>query len=291
MIKRYKQNEIDELITILKNDGVISVPTDTVYGVCARISTQKAHDRLIQVKNRPEEKAFPVMCANIEQIKNIAIVDEKAEKIINRFMPGPITLVLNKNKDLPDYITNGKNTIAIRMATSEVLKELIEKLKSPLFMTSANQSGKSTCKNLDEIEKACPLLDGMLEGKVTYGKGSTIVDCTSNEIKILRLGPISIEQIIDIIFRTNMEEFKVNFIKEEGRIYSTDSNGKIVAKIEYEEIEEGIFDIYHTFVDESLRGKGIASKLVQEAVNEIQSKNGKIKASCSYAKKWLEHNK
>lgn len=199
MIKRYKQNEIDELVKILKNDGVISVPTDTVYGVCARISTKKAHDKLVVVKNRPEEKAFPVMCANIKQIKDIALVDEKVEKIINAFMPGPITIVLKKNKILPDYVTNGKDTIAVRMATSDLLKEIIEKVGSPLFMTSANKSGEPTCNNYDDIEKACPLLDGMLEGKVNYGEASTIIDFTLNKIKIIRNGPILLDQIVNIL--------------------------------------------------------------------------------------------
>lgn len=199
MINRYKQTQINELVDILKNDGVISVPTDTVYGLCARISTIEAHDKLVKVKNRPKEKAFPVMCANIEQIKEIAIVDEKIEKIIKTFMPGPITLVLKKNIELPNYVTNGKDTIAIRMATSKLLEEIIEKVESPLFMTSANKSGESTCKNIDEIEKACPFLDGILEGEVSYGKASTIVDCTLNEIKILRFGPIQLEQIKNIL--------------------------------------------------------------------------------------------
>ena len=199
MIKRFKQTEIDEIVKILKNDGIISVPTDTVYGICSRSSTKKAHDKLVAVKNRPEEKSFPVMCANIEQIKSIALVNEIAENIIKSFMPGPITIVLKKNKDLPNYVTNGKDTIAIRMATSKEMKEIIEKIESPLFMTSANISGKPTCNSLEEIENACPLLDGMLEGKIIYGKGSTIVDCTSNEIKTLRSGPISYEEILKVL--------------------------------------------------------------------------------------------
>ena len=135
------------------------------------------------------------MCANEKQIKSIAIVNERAEQLIRAFMPGPITLVLKKNKKLPEYVTNGKNTIAIRMATSKSIENLILKLGYPVFMTSANQSGEKECTNLDEIEKCCPLLDGMVEGDVVFSKGSTIVDCTSDEIKILREGPISIEQI------------------------------------------------------------------------------------------------
>lgn len=200
MIKRYNQNEIEKLVEILKNDGIISVPTDTVFGICARINSKKAHDKLIEVKKRPINKAFPVMCANEEQIKNIAIVNEREEKIIKAFMPGPITLVLRKNNDLPQYITNGKDTIAVRMATSKALEEMIKKLESPIFMTSANQSGEKECTNLEEIEKSCPLLDGMMEGQVVFSRGSTIVDCTSfNEIQILREGPISIEEINKII--------------------------------------------------------------------------------------------
>ncbi len=196
-MKRYKQNEIDELAEILKRDGVISVPTDTVYGVCARINSIRAHDNLAIVKNRPSAKLFPVMCADEEQIKSIAIVNKKIENIIRNLMPGPITLVLEKRPEVPEYVNNGGTTIAVRMATSKPLEELIRKTGSPLFMSSANQSGQPTCTNLDEIEKVCPLLDGMMEGNVTFGKGSTIVDCTSDTIKILRPGPISIEQITE----------------------------------------------------------------------------------------------
>ena len=199
MIKRYKEDEIEKLVQILKNDGVISVPTDTVFGICARMNSQIAHDKLVKIKKRPINKAFPVMCANEEQIKSIAIVNEREIKLIKALMPGPITLVLKKNKNLPEYITNGKDTIAIRMAISKSIKNLILKLQCPIFMTSANQSGEHECADLDEIEKACPHLEGMMEGEVLYSKGSTIVDCSTDEIKILREGPISIEQIKEIV--------------------------------------------------------------------------------------------
>ena len=199
MIKRYKINQVDEMAQILKNDGVISIPTDTVFGICASINSKIAYSKLKKIKRRPLNKAFPVMCSNIEQIKSIAIVDEIAEKLIKTFMPGPITLVLKKSSTLPEYVTNGKDTIAVRMASSKTIEELITKIGSPLFMTSANQSGQLECSNLDEIEKACPSLDGMMEGEVFYSMGSTIVDCSSKEIKILREGPISFEEINHLI--------------------------------------------------------------------------------------------
>lgn len=198
-MKRFSEDDIEEIVDILKNNGVISVPTDTVYGVCARIDSKKAHDNLILVKNRPETKPFPVMCANEEQIKGIAIVNEKAEKIIKSFMPGPITIVLNKKETVPDYITNGKKTIAIRMATSKTLEKIILALGAPIFMSSANQSGEKTSESLEEIEKNCPKINGILEGKIKLGVGSTIIDCTSEKIKVLREGPIKLEEINNII--------------------------------------------------------------------------------------------
>lgn len=195
----YKQNQINEIVDILKKDGVISIPTDTVFGLCARIDSKIAHDRIMKIKERSKDKSLPIMCADIEQIKSIAIVNENAEKLINTFMPGPITLVLKKKSKIQDYVTNGKDTIAVRMATSKVLENIIRKLNTPIFMTSANKSGEPTCTSLDEIEKACPQIDGMVEGKVFFSRGSTIIDCSSEKIKVLREGPISEEQIYEVL--------------------------------------------------------------------------------------------
>ncbi len=194
-IKRYKQSETDELAEILKRDGVISVPTDTVYGICARMNSIKAYNNLMKIKDRPVSKLLPIMCADEEQIKSIAIVNEKADKLIHNYMPGPITLILRKRPEVPEYVNNGGDTIAVRMATSKALEEIIRKTGSPIFMSSANKSGKPTCNTLDEIEKSCPTLDGIMEGEVSFGKASTIIDCTSETIKIIRQGPITLEQI------------------------------------------------------------------------------------------------
>lgn len=204
-MKRYKQSEIEEIATILKNDGVISVPTDTVYGICARINSCKAYLKLVGVKNRPATKSFPVLCKDLEQIESIAIVDEKALKLIKAFMPGPLTLVLNKRPEAFSYINNAgtreTDEVAIRMIPSKFLNELIEKVGSPLFLTSANKSGMDVCRSLDEIEEECPTLDSMVIGDVSFGKASTIVDLTSDDIKIQRQGPISEDAIMKVLKR------------------------------------------------------------------------------------------
>ena len=202
-MKRYTENEIDELANILKNDGVISVPTDTVYGVCARINSKKAFDKLVDTKKRPKNKSFPVLCSDDEQIKSIAIVNKNAEKLIRKFMPGPITLVLNKKMEAFSYVNNAgereSNELAVRIVPLEVLKKLVQKTGSPLFLSSANLSGEEVCTTLDDIERTFPNIDGILEGEVSFGQASTIVDCTQDEIKIQRVGPISEEQILEAI--------------------------------------------------------------------------------------------
>ena len=194
-MRRFKQSEVKGIAKVLEEDGCISIATDTVYGVCCRYDSEAAQQKLRKVKNRPATKAFPVMCADEEQIKEICEVDARSEVLIRSFMPGPVTFILKKKESVPSFVNGGMDTLAIRMATSELLKEIIMELGCPVFMTSANQSGESVCTNLDEIEKACPLLDGMVESSVSFGEASTIIDCTKEELQILRQGPVTMEQI------------------------------------------------------------------------------------------------
>lgn len=202
-MKRYQPTEIDELAQILKNDGVICIPTDTVWGMCARINSEQAREKLAKIKRRPVSKSFPVMCLDEEQARSIAIVDENAAKLMRALMPGPVTLVLRKRPEVLAYVNNAgegmSDELAIRMAPAGVLKELLRKTGSPIFLTSANVSGDEVCKTLDEIEELFPELDGALEGEAAGGEPSTIVDCTNREIKIQRPGPISREEIIAIL--------------------------------------------------------------------------------------------
>lgn len=198
-MRRFKQSEVKEIANVLKNDGCISVATDTVYGVCCRYDHQSAQEKLRDVKKRPATKAFPIMCADEEQMKSICEVDARSEKLIRAFMPGPVTLILQKKECVPDYVNGGMATLAIRMATSDLLKDIIGELGCPVFMTSANQSGEAVCTNLDEIEQHCPLLDGMVESTVSFGEASTIIDCTKEEISILRQGPVTLQQIQEIL--------------------------------------------------------------------------------------------
>lgn len=199
-MRRFTAEETEAAAEVLKKDGCIAAATDTVFGVCARIS-EAGQEKLYDVKNRPRAKRFPVMCADTEQMKEIAVVSPMAETVIRAYMPGPLTVILKRKEGVPSYVTGGGDTLAIRLAATPQLKELIEKTGLPLFMTSANQSGMPECRSAEEIESACPKLDGILEGQVCYNRASTIVDLTGEEPKILREGPITKEEITQTLRR------------------------------------------------------------------------------------------
>lgn len=116
-------------------------------------------------------------------------------------MPGPLTLILNKKAEA--FINNAglreTDELAVRIAPTKVLRKLISGVGRPIFMTSANCSGKEVCNSLEAIEKEFPELDGILEGDVIFGEASTIVDCTIDEIRIQREGPITENQIKKVL--------------------------------------------------------------------------------------------
>ena len=124
MIKRYKKNEIKKLVEILKNDGVIAVPTDTVYGLCSDMNSKKARKKLKLIKERLPNKSFPIMCSDIEQVKKIAIVTEQIEKIQvgdpvvlirerdNRYNPNNFMIQTIKGHDIGNMPAELCNVIA-----------------------------------------------------------------------------------------------------------------------------------------------------------------------------------
>lgn len=191
----FNKNETDKIVKAFKENKILAFPTDTVYGVGVRMGIDNLK-RLKQIKNRMETKPIPVMCANVKQIEQIACVNENIKKIIQNFLPGALTLVLPV-KDLPEEFTNGLSTIAIRIPDEPFLLKVIEALKTPLFVTSANQSGSHTSLTYEDAKKQLPDLDGIVYGTCKELEASTILDCIN--MKILRKGPISMEDIQNVL--------------------------------------------------------------------------------------------
>lgn len=194
-MKTYDLKQIEEVALDLEAHKIIAFPTDTVYGVGVLYGDLEDLHNLKHAKNRVETKPIPMMVANVEQMKSIAKVDERTEKIVQHFLPGALTLVLPVLSSVPAEYTNGLDTVAIRIPQSDFILSLIERLNKPLLVTSANQSGAPTALTYEDVLEQLPNIDGIVIGKCDQLEASTILDCTQDELKVLRQGPITLEEI------------------------------------------------------------------------------------------------
>lgn len=194
-MRTYSKEEINAVADALQNHKIIALPTDTVYGVGVMYGDLKDLQRLKNAKHRPETKPIPMMVSSIEHMEQVAVVDERVKKIAERFLPGALTLVLKVKDNVPKEYTNGLDTIAIRIPDEPFILRVIDELNTPLLVTSANQSGVKTALTSDDVLEQLPDIDGLVLGKCRALQASTIVDCTQEKLKILRPGPITLEQL------------------------------------------------------------------------------------------------
>lgn len=185
---------------IIDDNELIVFPTDTVYGLGAKVYDSLGQERIMELKNRDCSKRFAVLCANLEQIEDIAIVSSDAKKIINKFLPGGLTLILEaKNKDIHNYAID--NTVAVRIPKHPIaIKLLLE--NGPLATTSVNLSGEKPLNDYETINaKFKGLVDYIFndELNIKYSNvPSTIIDMT-NGLKVIREGEIKLEEILKVI--------------------------------------------------------------------------------------------
>lgn len=197
---RYVKEDIQEVSKQVGLGKVIAFPTDTVYGLGVRYDNYDALCRLKQAKIRPESKPIPMMVSSLSQIEEVAYVNDTAKKLIQAFMPGAFTIVLKKKEHIASYVSNGLETIAIRMPDDAFVLKIMDTIKKPMLVSSANISDMQSCSTAEEV---IAQLDGRIDGIVMGESGSsiasTIVDCTKEEVKILRAGAISENKIRKVI--------------------------------------------------------------------------------------------
>lgn len=194
-MKLYTQKQAAEAAAALKKHAILAFPTDTVYGVGVLSGSLGDLNRLKQAKHRPETKPIPVMAARADMLAPIAVVDERARKIMDAFLPGPLTLILPLKDDVDRRFTNGMDTVAVRIPDDAFVLAMIEQAGAPLFVTSANLSGEPTALTTEDVLRSLKDIDGIVEGTCAQLQASTIVDCTGEELRILRPGPVSLEEL------------------------------------------------------------------------------------------------
>ena len=191
-----KKEDVKKAILALENNGIIAFPTDTVYGLACVYDSEEAINKIKQAKGRDEKKPLPMMLYSVDQIEKVAYVNETTKKIINKFMPGALTIVLKKREEVPSYVTNGFDTIGIRIPNHELSLEILRKINKPLLVTSANKSDTSSKFNSEEVRNDIgEYLDYLIDGESDNKLASTIVSLI-NEPVILREGTITLEEIL-----------------------------------------------------------------------------------------------
>lgn len=191
----YAISDKEELISLLKEGKILAFPTDTVFGLGC-ITDEAAVNAIYEAKGRSFDKALPMMCDSLKMVKKYAVVGKRAEKIIRRFTPGPLTIVLKKKKTVSDLITKGKDTIAIRIPDDAFVLDLIREMKQPLMVTSANISGNGSLLKWEEVLSSMKgKIDGIVCEDAKGSVASSIIDVSGRCIKMLREGPLSLNEI------------------------------------------------------------------------------------------------
>ena len=193
------ESELNKIKEILDNDGVIIFPTDTVYGIACNCFSEKAIKKIFDIKKRPENKPINVLSNNLDKIKLVSRnISEKEEFLINKYMPGALTIILDKNEKVSDILTAGLDTIGVRIPKNNISLRILENVSYPLATTSANISGDSAgIKISDFLKEFDGVVDAIIDGGETDLKvASTIVRVESdNKLKIIREGTLKIKEM------------------------------------------------------------------------------------------------
>jgi len=182
--------------TALNEHQVIAFPTETVFGLGVYYDDEQAYQLLNKVKRRREDKPYTLMLYDVDQIEKYAFIDEKVKNALKRFMPGPLTLLLRSKDNVPNYVTHNTGIIGVRIPENKEALDLLKYLEKPLLVPSANRADQKPAMNSDEVKEIFQdEIKVIIPGKAIGGLPSTIIDLTGNEIKLIRQGPITLEDI------------------------------------------------------------------------------------------------
>lgn len=206
-MKYYKgklsNQEIAEISEEIKKGKIFVFPTETVYGIGTNAYNEESCKKIYEIKKRPNWKPLIVLISDIEMLKNLTEeINDIEKKLIEAFWPGPLTIIFQKNKNISisKYVSAGLDTIGVRMTDGEMIQEIIKKANVPIVAPSANLSGKTDGTKIQEImDEIGNNIDGIIDiGDIYDSNPSTLVQVMDNQIKVLREGKISKEQLSEI---------------------------------------------------------------------------------------------
>ncbi|WP_207707404.1 L-threonylcarbamoyladenylate synthase [Crassaminicella thermophila] len=193
----------------LKNGGTVAFPTETVYGLGANALDQEAVKKIFEAKGRPSDNPLIVHIAKLEDLKYLVKeIPQNAKKLMARFWPGPLTIIFKRSLKVPDIITAGLDTVAIRMPSHPIAKTLIQMAGVPIAAPSANLSGKPSPTQGEHVIKDLKgKVDAIISGgSCNVGLESTVVDVTEDVPMILRPGGVTKEQLEEVLGQVKVDK-------------------------------------------------------------------------------------
>ena len=189
-----KKEELENTIEIIKKGGIVIFPTDTVYGIASNIDDEKAISNLFELKGRNDNKPICVLTSSVNKIEKVAYIKNKELELITKYMPGALTIILDKKEDISNRLTSNLQTIGVRIPNNEIALNILKYIEKPLATTSANLSGNQPATKLEElVDEFNGKVDIIIDGGITDLKqSSTIIKVENNEIKVLREGTVKI---------------------------------------------------------------------------------------------------
>lgn len=210
---------ISEAAGVIRDGGLVVFPTETVYGLGADALNREAVRKVYEVKKRPLDNPLIVHISNMGQLDNVISrihVGEEVYKIMERFWPGPLTLILPKSRELPYEVTAGHQVVAVRMPAHPVALNLIELSRTPIVGPSANPAGRPSPTSGEHVKKdMMGKVDVIIDaGETLYGVESTIIDLTRDPPMLLRPGAIPVEEVEKYIQkRVDVPDFARGLVK------------------------------------------------------------------------------
>jgi L-threonylcarbamoyladenylate synthase len=192
----FLENELDICIDILNKGGTIVFPTETLYGLGADIQNDSAIEKVITLKGRPKNMPIAVACSGLDHAKQVAEVTKMAENFIKHCLPRPVTILLKVRKEINQKLTAGSQLIGLRFPDEPLTITLLERF-GPITATSANLHGDADPVKIDDTVRSFgPKVDLYLDtGPSRLAKPSTVVDISSDTIKIIRYGACSGDEL------------------------------------------------------------------------------------------------
>jgi len=193
-------SEIENVAKVIKSGGLVVYPTDTLYGLGADPFNDSAVKKVFISKNRPFDMPLSVAVSDVRMLESIAVLNDSARRLISKFLPGPLTILLTKKPSISDLLSSGDNQIGIRIPNHPLALKMIKKV-GPVITTSANLHSHPGPMTIDMAKKD---LGNAVElyvdcGKTKCQQGSTIVDVSEGEAAIVRAGVISKEEILNAL--------------------------------------------------------------------------------------------